>query len=270
MCLTTIRDLEMEHATSINRACEACKRYVSLFFFFSSFFSHPDWEECKVLTNSLERRRNVSGMCTQPLPHIVIRKLIMTTINQGDGRKPCCSLCQRIRASCHYPQRKSRVRDRHRSISTLADDSSTIESEADSRFTVNEPNSLGQTSETRGADFAMDGSRTSWGNFQDNYYYPSTTGSAEVVMPVFQASPTDQEMLDYLAQTLPDIWIPTPAPMMLDNNSITVSTKMPNDYRQDQVPSPNLTDSELHPNDDIDPSLEHDAFGIPASVVDEL
>lgn len=115
-----------------------------------------------------------------------------------------------------------------------------------------------------------------WSQYPDKFYFSD-------VPPLHEQSPTDQDMLEYLAQTLPDIWMPDPLtqsiiprPMMMDESggSITVSTKADVEFIHDQVPTPDLTDTDMHQIDHIDPSLSldlpTDVFGIPPNVVDEL
>lgn len=111
-----------------------------------------------------------------------------------------------------------------------------------------------------------------WGPYPDNYFFPD-------VQSGLGHSPTNQDMLEYLAQTLPDIWMPDPLTqsiiprpiMMEDQTTITVSTKPSPDFIREHVPTPALTDTEMQSVDHIDPTLsETDVFGIPTVVVDEL
>lgn len=97
----------------------------------------------------------------------------------------------------------------------------------------------------------------------------------------FHPSPTDQDMLDFLTQTVPDIWSMETLPQYTTQSSIMPSSSdigmLPNSIEdsralnienvQNQLPSPNLTDVEASQAQD---NHQRTSLDIPCDVVDEL
>ena len=145
------------------------------------------------------------------------------------------------------------------------------DSEGDFHVLTDANQNLEQRPENHDADFNSNGME--WGNLT------STLGT-EVA---FHPSPTDQDMLDFLAQTVPDIWMTETLPQyaiqssMLagscDESMLPVSTErsasriLIAENGQDQVPSPDFTDAETSP---LRGNEEKTSLNVPPEVVDEL
>ena len=153
----------------------------------------------------------------------------------------------------------------HEDILNLTD------SEGDSHFLTDPNQNLEQRTENHDADFNGDG--VGWGSLT------STLGT-EVA---FNPSPTDQDMLDFLAQTVPDIWMTETLPQYTmqssmpagscDERMLPVSTEgsapriLIAANGQDQLQSPDFTGTETSP---LRGHEENTSLNVPPEVVDEL
>ncbi|CZR65129.1 uncharacterized protein PAC_15029 [Phialocephala subalpina] len=139
-----------------------------------------------------------------------------------DGAKPICALCKRIRANCAYPQRKPRVQRRSRSngpseIDTISErdsqDSTQQRSVVPTTESVDFTTSMG-ISESTGEESHLAHFDSRQTASDENVHYlgsPASMGRG----PSSQCEHTslsEQDMLDYLTEALPDIWMPEAIP----------------------------------------------------------
>lgn len=130
---------------------------------------------------------------------------------------------------------------------------------------------LEQRTKNQDAEFNSNG--MAWGSLTSTF---GTDGA-------YNPSPTNQDMLDFLAQTIPDIWMTETLPQhaiqssMLagsyDERMLPVSTEhsastiLIAENGQNQLPSPDVTDTETS---QLRGHEETTSLNIPPEVVDEL
>ena len=142
----------------------------------------------------------------------------------------------------------------------------------------------------------LDYESLSWRDLIDTYYYPFDPINATATGLGNQLSPINQDMMDYLNETLPNIWIPemsqaldelnptgqldTPPDSVtlgqtlrqVSEGTVVVSdrSKMPSESFPDDAPPTATTGLVLDTQPDIEPSSENTPLDIPTDVIDDL
>ena len=125
-----------------------------------------------------------------------------------------------------------------------------------------------------------------WADQVDNFYYLGSPVSLSTTSQLEYTSPTDQDMVDFLTQALPDIWMPEAIPefdslanAMITGDGSQNTFQVPdisgntgtNEYENEQeADSITVAHPETHQSGETDFRHESPALDVPRAVIDNL
>lgn len=129
-----------------------------------------------------------------------------------------------------------------------------------------------------------------WANSVDNSYYLGSSVSLSTTSQMEYTTPTDQDMVDFLTEALPDIWMPEAMPqfdsltnsMILgdcgqnnfqaaDTSGNTGSSTVIKDYQNEREANTiTVAHSEIYQSGETNAREENSSLNVPRAVVDNL
>jgi hypothetical protein len=187
----------MHREPSINRACEECKRYVRLLNFRNRKLGFSD--------KGSKAKRNETSSSTDDAD--TLRKKI-----RCDGRRPQCILCSRSGVDCIYTRRKLRTQARPRNAAweqAYGNSSIDLGLSRCPLYVFNKRHTVLMAA-------IQDQNQSSRSSRQSEVQQTTPEPSAPSFSPQRQSgpaisdidliSPTDQDIIDFLTETIPDVW----------------------------------------------------------------